>query len=183
MEANCGPAPGAFISGVGRQAPIAAVEPTIPSTPRNGGGAGAIPSVRRQAQMASATRCPQATPLLIDAPVSCGPRAARDVLRCAVSVALWPEKKEAGRKTTSSASLSSTSLQRSKARLRGVSARPLRGTSDVCPSAHPMCPVRASSERYSHFRVQSTGQWASILVHRPGSGRSARTCSGFHSGR
>src|SRR6266567_102778 len=72
IVANCGPAPGApgellgNPCGVGRQAPTAPGVPTMPSTPRNGGGAGVIPSVSRQAQMASATVCPQAIPELID---------------------------------------------------------------------------------------------------------------------
>src|SRR5437016_6832656 len=72
IEANCGPAPdapGELLGnpwGVGRQAPTAPGVPTIPSTPRNGGGAGAIPSVSLQAQIASATVCPQATPAAMD---------------------------------------------------------------------------------------------------------------------
>src|SRR5207247_6109005 len=79
MEANCGPAPGALANGVGRQAPTTA-------TPTNGGGAGAIPSVSRHAQMASATVCPQAIPELIDSAVSFEDSAASEASRCAVRV-------------------------------------------------------------------------------------------------
>src|ERR1700682_6467387 len=68
IEANCGPAPdtpGKLLGnpcGVGRQAPTAPGGPTMPDTPKNGGGPGRIPTVSRQAQMASATSRPQATP-------------------------------------------------------------------------------------------------------------------------
>jgi hypothetical protein len=41
----------------------------MPSTPSEGGGGGALPSVRRQAQMASATVRPQATPAAHTSPL------------------------------------------------------------------------------------------------------------------
>src|SRR5882762_4410515 len=70
MVANCVATPEAFSNGVGRQTPTAADVPTIPRTPRNGGGGGAVPSVRRHAQILSATLCPQVTPACIDLALS-----------------------------------------------------------------------------------------------------------------
>src|SRR5258708_8123652 len=58
MVAICGVAPDALSGGVGRQKPTAAGDPTIPSTPRNGGGGGRNPTGRRRAQIASATAWP-----------------------------------------------------------------------------------------------------------------------------
>jgi len=50
-------------------------------TPRNGGGAGVNPSVSLQAQMASATVCPQAIPAAMDEAFSSAASAASDAFR------------------------------------------------------------------------------------------------------
>ena len=50
-------------------------------TPKNGGGVGANPSVSLQAQMASATLCPQAMPAAIELAVSVAASAATDAFR------------------------------------------------------------------------------------------------------
>src|SRR5947209_14444172 len=89
MVANCSPAPGAFTRGVGRHTPMAAGDPTMPRTPRNGGGGGVNPSVWRHAQMLSATDWPHATPAWIDAAFPGFSIAAMDASRCVVSDAVW----------------------------------------------------------------------------------------------
>src|SRR6266436_9150166 len=88
IVAICGVAPEAFAGGVGRQAPTAPSAPTRPSTPRNGGGVGANPSVSRDAQMASATVWPQATPAAMDSAFSVNASAVSDAFRRIVSVPL-----------------------------------------------------------------------------------------------
>src|ERR1700686_3782857 len=88
MVAICGVAPEALAGGVGRQKPTAPGVPTMPRTPRNGGGGGANPSVSREAQMASATVWPQATPWEMDGAFSVDASAASDVFRRVVSAAL-----------------------------------------------------------------------------------------------
>src|SRR5258708_6075125 len=88
MVAICGVAPEALAGGVGRQKPTAAGVPTMPSTPRNGGGVGANPSVSREVQMASATVWPQATPAAMASAFSVDASAAIDASRRAVSVPL-----------------------------------------------------------------------------------------------
>src|ERR1700675_2664937 len=92
IEASGGPPPDArgepLASGVGRQTPTAAGVPTMPSTPSNGGGGGAFPSVSLQAQMASATVCPQATPAAIELDFSFSASAASDAFRWVVSIPL-----------------------------------------------------------------------------------------------
>src|SRR5215472_1253151 len=59
----------------------------MPRTPSNGAGGGANPSVRRQAQMASATVCPQVTPAAMDCAFSVRASAASEALTCVVSAA------------------------------------------------------------------------------------------------
>src|ERR1700680_1467041 len=66
VVASCGVAPDAFAGGVGRQKPREFGGPAMLCTPKNGGGAGATPSASFQAQMASATVCPHATPAAMD---------------------------------------------------------------------------------------------------------------------
>src|SRR5262244_668280 len=83
IVANWGPAPNAFAGGVGLQYPTAAGVPTMPSTPSNGGGVGAFPSVNLHAQIASATVCPHKTPSTIDCALSV--RAASEAFRWIVS--------------------------------------------------------------------------------------------------
>lgn len=87
-EAYCGPAPDALSSGVGRQTPTAPGVPTMPSAPANGGGGGAFPSVSLQAQMVSATVCPQVTPAAMELAFSVNASAASEALRRVVSVGL-----------------------------------------------------------------------------------------------
>ena len=53
-----------------------------------GGGGGANPSVIRQAQIESATVCPQATPAEMDDALSVSASVANDALSCVVSPAL-----------------------------------------------------------------------------------------------
>src|SRR6202040_1066484 len=82
MYANCGPALGRNAGGVGRHCPGA-----LP--PRNGGGAGVMPSVRRQAQIESATVCPHSIPRAIDSLFSVASSlaiASSDAWRCTSSV-------------------------------------------------------------------------------------------------
>src|SRR5882762_4370980 len=87
MVANCGPAPGANPSGVGRHCPK-------PFPPRYGGGAGVNPSVARQARIPFATVVPQAMPAAMPALVSCGSAAmaVRDTASRASKVAFWGRK-------------------------------------------------------------------------------------------
>src|SRR4029077_3437252 len=86
IVANCGAAPGAFAKGVGRQAPTAAGMPTMLATPKNGGGAGAIPSLSRHCQIKKATFCPQSIPACTDWASSTALIALIDALRLSVSV-------------------------------------------------------------------------------------------------
>src|ERR1700739_3217945 len=86
MVANCGPAPGAKGGGVGRHTPTAEGELSIPSTPTNGGTGGALPSVWRQAQRASATVWPHAVPALTEEAFSCCRMALREFMRSVASV-------------------------------------------------------------------------------------------------
>src|ERR1700756_2977765 len=81
MVAICGVAPEALAGGVGRQKPTAPGVPTMLSTPKNGGGVGAKPSVSREVQTASATVWPQATPAAIASGFSVNARAASEVVR------------------------------------------------------------------------------------------------------
>src|SRR5258708_26976486 len=78
IVASCGVAPDAFAGGVGRQKPREFGVPAILCTPKNGGGGGANPSVIFQAQMASATLCPHATPAAMDSGFSVEASAASD---------------------------------------------------------------------------------------------------------
>src|ERR1700731_1250522 len=78
IVASCGVAPDAFAGGVGRQKPREFGVPAMLCTPKNGGGVGANPSVSFQAQMASATLCPHATPAAMDSGFSVEASAASD---------------------------------------------------------------------------------------------------------
>ena len=84
MDANCTPANGANAGSVGRHFPTA-FPPTL------GGGVAVKPSVLRQAQIASATVCPQATPFSSDRVVSSsrGEMAAREAVRLASKLSFW----------------------------------------------------------------------------------------------
>src|SRR2546422_4738280 len=87
MVAICGVAPKALAGGVERQTPMAGV-PSTPCAPMNGGGGGANPSVSREAQMASATVCPQATPAAMDSAFSVEASAASDACSRVLSIPL-----------------------------------------------------------------------------------------------
>ena len=78
IVAICGVAPDAFAGGVGRQKPREFAVPAMVWTPKNGGGVGLHPSMSLQAQMASATLCPHATPAAMDSGFSVKARAASD---------------------------------------------------------------------------------------------------------
>src|SRR5271169_189606 len=76
--ASCGVAPDALAGGVGRQKPTEFAVPAMLCTPKNGAGVGAKPSVSLQAQMASATVCPHATPAAMESDLSVEASAASD---------------------------------------------------------------------------------------------------------